>query len=677
MLNRLKLRPKLMLILIMVGVIPVLIATVISYRVAANELNNQVNRQIQLFAIQRREIFKEWFASHRQLARVLASAIDVYDSLNAYYEDTAEWQFRNQEIMLPFLDKAVKEFGYRSIFVTDRNGKEISSTFNKKVGADLSGRAYIQAALSGKTFVSEMFYTAVVDQTMIVVASPVYSEGDHGRIIGALCLELNANWVGETLTKGLDAIGTSADAYLINENQILLTQPRFMQDSKVLETRIETQGATELSNAVRVKNLNFSTLKRYINQKGEKVIGYHSLLTLGDHPAGFILEVTYDEIFGKILTTFRAVLVILCIIGLAIIIFGYSFASSLTHPILKIKACLEQYATGDLTPVVEINRNDEIGEIARQLNTTARQISRLIGQIIATSGQVQSASQQIAAGNQDLSQRTQEQASTLEELAATIEEINASIQQTAANSNQADQLAQNTLEAVKEGERATQETIEAMVQISASSKQIAEIIKVVNDIAFQTNLLALNAAVEAARAGEQGRGFAVVAAEVRNLASRTAESAKEIEALIQESVDRIDRGNLLVKKSAEILGQIVTNTKRTSDVVIEVAAAMREQAAATKEIQAATDQMNQTTQDNAAMVEEISASSQALYSEAESLRDIVGRFKVKLHPRDAGSKELPEIKDPGEPESEIPVSYQPPVHGQDAFTQDSLEHFWD
>ena len=303
---------------------------------------------------------------------------------------------------------------------------------------------------------------------------------------------------------------------------------------------------------------------------------------------------------------------------------------------LKNQTCLEQYATGDLTAVVEVNQGDEIREIARQLNATTRQISGLISQIIATANQVQSASQQIAAGNQDLSQRTQEQASTLEELAATMEEISASIQQTAANSNQADQLAQDTLEAVKGRRKGYPgETIEAMSQISASSKQIAEIIKVVNDIAFQTNLLALNAAVEAARAGEQGRGFASSRRRGRNLASRTAESAKEIEALIQESVDRIDRGNLLVKKSAEILGQIVTNTKRTSDVVIEVAAAMREQAAATKEIQAATDQMNQTTQDNAAMVEEISASSQALYSEAESLRDIVGRFKVKLHPRDA------------------------------------------
>jgi methyl-accepting chemotaxis protein len=302
-------------------------------------------------------------------------------------------------------------------------------------------------------------------------------------------------------------------------------------------------------------------------------------MMLGGHPAGFILQVNYDEIYARLFRVRRALFIILGFIILATILLGYAFASSLTRPILRIKAWLEQIGTGDLATVMEIGRNDEIGDIARQINATNEQISDLISEIAASADQVQNASRQIATGNQDLSQRTQEQASTLEEVAATMEEVNASIQQTAANSDQADQLAQSTLEAVQEGERATRETIDAMAQISASSKQIAEIIKVVNDIAFQTNLLALNAAVEAARAGEQGRGFAVVAAEVRNLAGRTAESAKEIEALIQESVDRIDRGNLLVNKSAEILEQIVANTKRTSDVVIEVAAAMREQPA--------------------------------------------------------------------------------------------------
>lgn len=214
---------------------------------------------------------------------------------------------------------------------------------------------------------------------------------------------------------------------------------------------------------------------------------------------------------------------------------------------------------------------------------------------------------EVSFNTQELSKRTQEQASTLEEIASTIEEVNATIHHTSANSEVAERLAQSTLEAVKAGERSIQETIGAMGQISASSRQIAEIIEVVNDIASQTNLLAINASVEAARAGEQGRGFAIVAAEIKSLARRTSESAKEIEKLIKESTERVEKGNHMVRQSAENLRQIVTNTVKTSDVIAEVAATMREQAVATQQMENAVDQLNQITQQNAAMVEEIFA----------------------------------------------------------------------
>ncbi|MGI5871864.1 MAG: methyl-accepting chemotaxis protein [Bacillota bacterium] len=308
---------------------------------------------------------------------------------------------------------------------------------------------------------------------------------------------------------------------------------------------------------------------------------------------------------------------------------GFYLARLITKPVSALVSNIQQLAKGDFTAEINVDSKDEIGLMALELNEMKEQLSELIANVLETSGRVSNGSHEIAEGNQDLSQRTQEQASTLEEIASTIEEINSSIQQTAASTEQADQISQTTLAAVKEGEKAVDETMEAMKEISASSQQIADIIKVVNDIAFQTNLLALNAAVEAARAGEQGRGFAVVAAEVRNLAGRTAESSKEIEKLIKESVERVENGNVLVQKAGEMLKQIVQNTKHTSDVVVEISAAVKEVSGATGQIQSAIEQLNQVTQQNASMVEEIASSSESLNAEAEGLGEMVSVFKIK------------------------------------------------
>lgn len=346
-------------------------------------------------------------------------------------------------------------------------------------------------------------------------------------------------------------------------------------------------------------------------------------------PWGFVVSVPKGEILGSLRKT---VIFGLLVTLIALILFSAVLTfviRKLVKPILAMNKKLEQVATGDLTVTVDVNGRDEIGQMSQQLNTTVDKISDLIGQVLESMEHVQTASNELTAGNRDLSQRTQEQASTLEEVASTVELITTSIQETAANSHQADRISQSTMAAVQEGENAVVETMAAMSQITESSKKIGDIIKVVNDIAFQTNLLALNAAVEAARAGEQGRGFAVVAAEVRNLAGRTAESSKEIEKLIKESVDRVEKGNLLVQRSGEMLKQIVQNTKQTSDIVIEIAAAVREQSASSEEIQAAIEQLNQVTQQNAAMVQEIAASSESLSIEAGSLSELMSVFRVK------------------------------------------------
>lgn len=304
------------------------------------------------------------------------------------------------------------------------------------------------------------------------------------------------------------------------------------------------------------------------------------------------------------------------------------FTNYIVKPIPYLLTSFHKASQGELTAEAPVITKDEIGGLAQGFNQMLEKQRESMLLVRDTAEQISNNSMQISMGNEDLSQRTQEQASTLEELSATIEEVGASIKQVASNSERGEELSQATLDVVNEGKEAILQTITAIEEISASSIQIAEIIKVVNDIAFQTNLLALNAAVEAARAGEQGRGFAVVAAEVRNLAGRTAESAKEIESLINESVGKVDNGNKMVKRSGETLNLIVENTKQTSDVITEVAAAMKEQVEASQQIESSIEQLNQVTQENAAMVQELASSSQSLNMEAEGLSNLVKQFTV-------------------------------------------------
>jgi len=242
-------------------------------------------------------------------------------------------------------------------------------------------------------------------------------------------------------------------------------------------------------------------------------------------------------------------------------------------------------------------------------------------QLADASGQLASASEEIASG-------AQEQASSLEETASTLEEITATVKQNSDSAQQARQLASGSKDVAEKGGQVVGTAVEAMDAINQSSKKIADIITAIDEIAFQTNLLALNAAVEAARAGEQGRGFAVVASEVRNLAQRSATAAKEIKALIQDSVKKVDTGTELVNRSGSTLQEIVTSVKRVTDIVTEIAAASREQSTGIDQVNKAVTQMDSVTQRNASQTEEMSATAQTLTEQAAQLRDLVTQFKL-------------------------------------------------
>lgn len=313
---------------------------------------------------------------------------------------------------------------------------------------------------------------------------------------------------------------------------------------------------------------------------------------------------------------------------LAALALGVAFARSLTKPLDYAMRVADRISSGDLTQSIEVAGRDESARMLASLRSMQENLLKVVTQIRDASDGITQASSEIAMGNQDLSARTEQTASNLEETAASMEQLTATVKQSADSSRQANQLAAGAAAVAQKGGAVVGQVVQTMDSITQSSQRISDIISVIDGIAFQTNILALNAAVEAARAGEQGRGFAVVAGEVRTLAQRSAQAAKEIKDLINASVHSVHEGSRLVQDAGTTMSEIVDSVKQVSDIIGEITAASAEQSDGIGQVNVAVSQLDQMTQQNAALVEESTAASESLRDQASRLSQTVAQFKT-------------------------------------------------
>jgi methyl-accepting chemotaxis protein len=486
-----------------------------------------------------------------------------------------------------------------------------------------------------------------LNRSLDVYATEVRSANDHERAVSALLSRFKTQtqeWKN-TLLRGKDPVARDKywAAYQKVEAEIVVSTRQLIAALPEGESK---QLVDQFAQAHQVMGTAYAKgFEAFKEAQADATVGDKAVKGIDREPARLLdqaadkIAATTARVAADAETSGRQATVISLVLMLSVAAGGAVGAIGFSRGILRqlgadpadLTAVVVRVTAGDLATPVPLKAGDE-GSVMAMLGRMQTALVQVVSTVRQNSEHVAAASTQIAQGNQDLSSRTEQQASALQQTAATMEELGTTVRNNADSAKQANQLAQGATAVAAQGGEVVGKVVETMQGISDSSRQIGDIIGVIDGIAFQTNILALNAAVEAARAGEQGRGFAVVASEVRGLAQRSAEAAKEIKALIGRSVEQVEQGTVLVDRAGKTMGEIVSSIRQVSGIVAEITSASVEQSSGIQQVGNTVGQMDQVTQQNAALVEESAAAAESLKGQARQLVQAVAVFKLSREP---------------------------------------------
>jgi len=489
MFRKMSLRIKLLLLFLAIGIIPLAVIGVLSYQSSQDNIREEIYAGMGMFGEMADQRINDFFEERQADIQVLATTRDVYQSMNILQggvhqgqtinrvgdTDDPMWQDR-LEILDTLMPQVEEQYGFSFIFLLEPGGTAVYSTEDDIWGADLSGRSYFQEALGGDLAWDPLFFSDVVNENVMVIASPVYSEGLRGDVVGVMAIGFAGALIDAMVHQGLDQLGETADAYLVDADGLLMTNTligEFARDG-ALNQVIDTEAVDILSGPIRRGEMNFGTTAEYVEYRGEPVLGHLEVARMGADPVGLIVEIDQAEAFAALNALRNQMLIIGLVAALIVVGVSLFMGNSLTSPIKKLMELMGKGEQGDLTVSIDLKNEDEIGQLARSFNALTASLRQSLQSVQDASGQVSEATDNISSSSQQLSSGAENQAGSVEELSATMEEMGSSIQEVSDNIQETSGNADNVSQAILELNKSIQEVSGNIERISEQASSVGQ-----------------------------------------------------------------------------------------------------------------------------------------------------------------------------------------------------------